>query len=389
MKRHLFLLVVVMGMEISNPTYPQSLSDKVIYSRADEPHGSIWINDGSGMDSMLFSNGQAPKIAASGNHFLYMKNTSPSNFAYGGQWMRWDAATWNDTLLFNNPDYIVGYDFLESDSSYVISYQCGVYHDQFNGTYINTVTTSSCYDDGPDIRQSDSLVVFHNVLASLRTVKLDGTSFAAIPNTTSYDVWPVWSPDGHWILFGRYNNVNPARFVNFYKIKANGDSLTALTFNSETDSGKYTCMGAWTADGKRFVTAGYFNGSYGLLNIHADGSGITNTIYTSPGTEINFISASGGLNVPVPTGGTPLENIMSLFPNPSDGRFTLRVTAHHSAAEIKIVNWMGQVVFSECFRLDHGKGDLLLDLQGKPAGGYLLILNTGEKLRSMQLNIVR
>ena len=241
MKKYLLILLAICIANLSVDA--QNLSNSILYSRNTLPNGSVWLNDGNGMDTMLFLNGCAPKISDNGQHFLYMKNTVPVNWAYGGQWTRHDMLSNSDVTLFNNSDYIVGYDFLNADSSIAVSYSCGLYYKNFNGVGISTIPGVNCYDDGPDIRQSDSMMVWHNIQTNIYIEKLPSGGVVSVPNTNGNSVWPVWSPDGNWILFCTNNNLIPEkRLVNLFKIKANGDSLTQLTFNNPTDTGIYTAV---------------------------------------------------------------------------------------------------------------------------------------------------
>lgn len=290
MKKALPVLTLI-ALSTPSLVHAQAYDQRIIYTRATEPNGAVWLNDASGLDTLLFTDGNLAKVDKSGNFIIYMRNTSLSNPAYGGQWMRHDGSDNSDNVLYtNNADYIAGYDMLTSDSSFVMAYGCGIDHYTFSGTHTTNITNSSCYDDAPDIRFSDSLIVFHNSQANLFTVHWDGSQRFAIPNTVPNDQWPTWSPDGHWILFGRYTSASGGA-INYYKIKEDGDSLTAITLNAPTDTAHYSTNAVWSMDGTAIIAAGYrSDGSYGLVSIADDGTGTEQAVYTAPGDHITFIS---------------------------------------------------------------------------------------------------
>ncbi|MEO8733441.1 MAG: hypothetical protein ABI373_03825 [Flavobacteriales bacterium] len=288
-----FYALILLGVTCPLVGHGQAYTNRIIYGRATLPNGTIWLNDAAGTDTLLFDNGAYPKVDRDGKLILYLQNTTVSNPAYGGLVRRNSGPGGTDEVVLNSSsDYVAGCDILESDSSYLLAYGCAIYRYAFDGTNLGTVTSASCYGDGPDIRQSDSLVVFHNTQETLFTTALSGGPLTAIPNTGNTDMWSSWSPDGQWILFGRYNS-SLTGVINYYRIKPTGEDLMALTLNDPTDTAHFSSNAVWSNDGSRIIVAGYrADGSYGLMSIAADGSADEASITTSPGATITFLSAS-------------------------------------------------------------------------------------------------
>jgi hypothetical protein len=365
------------------------LDHRLIYSRETEPGGTIWLNDGNGADSLLIADGQSSKVEKNGRYIFYMQGTTLESPNYGGNWMRYSAYTGTSTLLFANNDYLVGSDMVQEDSSNVVSYYCDIYHNDFDNNPINVVSAGSCNDDAPDLRATEPRVVFHNTLQNLYTVNLDGTARTAVPNTTHYDTWPSWSPDGQWILFGRctlegdgldYNDV-----VNFYRIKPNGDSLTMITQNDTLGPAVYSCNAVWYADGTAIITAGMINGSYGLMAIAADGSGAEEAIPITPGDTISFLS--GTLDVDVSTAGlaaAPARERISVWPVPA-----------HDGLNVSLVDpgpWNARLfdVGGRVVRSVEGKAQRFsIPLSGLPLGAYRLEVHAASGRWSVGRTVVK
>lgn len=294
-----FVLLGV-GLSLAQVSNGQSLDDRIIYSRESVPSGTIWLNDGAGVDSIFISTGQSPKLQDGGRYIFFTQGNTVGNPYYNGNWMRYSALTGTSTLLYASTDYLVGSAMVLEDSSNVVSFGCNLYHNDFNNMPIGTVSTN-CYDDAPDVRTVEPRVVCHNMQERLYIMNLDGTGRTAVPHTNLHDTWPTWSPDGQWLLFGRCNyavtGAHQFDVVNFYKVKPNGDSLTMLTQNDTLGPTVYTSNAMWNADGSAIITAGTINGTYGLMLIAADGSGVQQAIPTTPGDVIGFVSGNSTAHI--------------------------------------------------------------------------------------------
>ena len=72
---------------------------------------------------------------------------------------------------------------------------------------------------------------------------LDGSNARVLASHPAFDGWPLWSPDGQWIVFAS-NRAGPALTGQLWLIKPDGESLSQITFG---DWGH--AQPAMTADG--------------------------------------------------------------------------------------------------------------------------------------------
>ena len=107
---------------------------------------------------------------------------------------------------------------------------------------------------------------------------------------------------------------------------------------------------------------------YGNITLSANGTlfGMTN-LGGSSGKGCVFRVSSGptGVNdlAAKTTGG------VSVFPNPSNGKYNIATTAVKEETEMNIYNAMGENVLSE--RLNKAEANTYLDLSSQPCGVYL------------------
>ncbi|HPF90989.1 MAG: T9SS type A sorting domain-containing protein [Flavobacteriales bacterium] len=364
----------------------QSYADRIIYSRLEANHASMRLSDGAGLDTMLIDSATVPQLVMDGRYLLYLSNTlingSANNLLSGGQWNRRTLATGNDVTLYNSTDFTQGYDLFLSDSTSAVAYACNIFNNNFDNTSVLGTITTDCNDDFPRIRQSDELIVGHNVFSSLFTVQRDGTGRTAVPNTVQYDMWPTWSPDGEWILFGRSNSTySPADYalnvVNYFKIKQNGDSLTKLTWNAPNDMATFTGNPIWTDNGESFIAAGTLNGRYGLMEIAADGSMYADTIPTALGGPIYYLTGTPQprLSISIKERRAAAPAIL-LGPNPATGQVVVLWTdAPTILQEVRIMDATGrtlQVVRGFKPAVDR------LDVSDQVSGLYMVQIRTTD-----------
>ena len=57
---------------------------------------------------------------------------------------------------------------------------------------------------------------------------IDGSNSANVSNSGAYDGWPMWSPNGRWLVFAT-NRDKVANTGQLYAVKQDGSGLTALT----------------------------------------------------------------------------------------------------------------------------------------------------------------
>ncbi len=270
-----------------------STPSTIYYSRTGSPDGTIWRAHGDGSSDVMITTGEWPKLSPDGKYLLFHRGNSL--YTRANIWVR-DMGTGIETEVFSNNDYVVNFGWSPDSSEIVFDYSCGIYRMNRDGSNVRNLVNSDCYDDAPDVRASDGKIVFHNVTGAngLMLCNGDGSSRSVIPNTTTSDVWPVWSPDGLWIAF-----VNG---TNLFKIKPDGSSRMQLSYLSFPNGLRN--MPAWSADGTKLFVAGTVNGVDGVFAVGASGTSQMNHILTSAGPSVDTLGSIGGFSTctPPPSG---------------------------------------------------------------------------------------
>jgi len=84
----------------------------------------------------------------------------------------------------------------------------------------------------------------------------------------------------------------------------------------------------------------------------------------------------------------PLQKkAIEVFPNPSDGEFTVTVTNLKGDAAIRVISLLGNVVYNHQYSSSTGSFTRKLDLSDLPAGIYLLSVNTGTEQMNQRIVI--
>jgi len=114
-----------------------------------------------------------------------------------------------------------------------------------------TATLSQTWDLSPAMRNSEIFVT-----------PLDGSAAVNVSNSPAYDGWPMWSPDGRWLVFSS-NRDGVAMTGQIYRIRADGTGLRRIT------QGDWSrVQPSFSADGKRlFVNESMENDRFELGHI--------------------------------------------------------------------------------------------------------------------------
>ncbi len=79
------------------------------------------------------------------------------------------------------------------------------------------------------------------------------------------------------------------------------------------------------------------------------------------------------------------ETAVDLYPNPTNGMFTLRVAGISSTIYMKIMNLSGQIIFHEQFHSANGNLSQEISLENLPKGIYLVEVSGGDLLQHRKL----
>lgn len=80
---------------------------------------------------------------------------------------------------------------------------------------------------------------------------------------------------------------------------------------------------------------------------------------------------------------------VSVYPNPTGGRFTIELNALQSDdLEITVLSSMGQVVSTSTQRVNAGVNTLQMDLSNNTTGIYFVTMRAGNQVKNVKLNII-
>src|ERR1043166_9146436 len=303
MARYFRILSVFLFVAVVRTLPAQSLASTTIYySRT---NGTIWRASADGTADVPITAGEWPRVSPNGVYLLFRRGPgwgpAPSQ---QNVYLR-NLLNGQETLLFNNNDYVVSYDWTADSNQILLDYQCGIYWMSRDGSSgLQTLFYVNCYDDAPAVNRVDGRFAFHNTQGGggIGWALPDGSNRHIVPNTGPTDVWPAWSADGRWISF--------LNGKNFFKIRPDGTGRTQLTFlTNATDT--FDPIGAWTGDGARIITAGISNGTNGLFAVATDGSGLMVTLPVNAAT--NFVVV-GSVFSPTPSSAPAPSGLLSWWP---------------------------------------------------------------------------
>ncbi len=296
-------------------------TNRIVYSRTD---GTIWSTAGDGSPDKSLANGYRPRLSPDGRYLVYLNGPTPATNFQNSIYTK-DLLTNVVTKVYNNTgDYIVSTAWSPDGSKIYFDYSCNMWYMNRDGSGVTNVTGSNCYDDAPAVRLTDGAVAFHNQFNGLFVMNADGSGRVGIPNTAPSDYWASWSPDGQWIVFGRFTGPSGS-LTNIFKIKPDGSGLTPLT---NLGAGDVINFG-WVVsnDGLSLLASGTIGCAVGIFQFPMDGSQTFKLISNAGASgSIDFIGSEIGTPplVYIPTTGIP--TITSITPNSGSKGWTAVIT---------------------------------------------------------------
>ncbi len=296
-------------------------NNRIIYSRTD---GTIWSTAGDGSADKQLASGYRPHLSPDGRYLLYVNGPTPASSFQNSIYTK-DLLTNVVTKVYNNTsDYIVSTAWSPDGSKIYFDYSCNMWSMNRDGSGVVSITGSNCYDDVPAVRLTDGAVAFHNQFNGLFFMNSDGSGRVAIPNTAPNDYWSSWSPDGQWIVFGRYASPS-GPLVNIFKIKPDGSGLTQLT---NLGAGDVINFG-WVVsnDGLNLLASGTLGCATGIFQFPMDGSQTFKLINNAGSAGvIDFVGSEIGTPPLAYISPTGIPTITSITPSSSSPGWTVVIS---------------------------------------------------------------
>ncbi|HPQ40937.1 MAG TPA: hypothetical protein PLV45_11250, partial [bacterium] len=108
-------------------------------------------------------------------------------------------------------------------------------------------------------------------------IQPDGGNLKQLTGDPGEDIWPMWSPDGNWILFQSDRSGNRDVWI----MAADGSLQKNLTNHPAMDESP-----GWTASGNQIVFSSDRSGEFELHVMNRDGSNVKQITRPDPGMEI-------------------------------------------------------------------------------------------------------
>ena len=261
--------------------------------------------------------------------------------------------------LFNNMPFTVG-------SNGVTQNFKGITYGDANGSYIPAGNKSVAVNYQGVIAIESAAVVNNEVTVPVHV--------SGIPDLGSFQFTLQYDP----------TKLTPADITGWYQ------GIDAVTIGNPAP-GLITFV--WAAD-----VSGITIGDGVLCNLHF-------TATSSEGSALEFISAptlqefsdfDGVLYEPQMINGTVKsttgENNLpgfNVYPNPNNGKFTLRFDSGKATVNLRVMNAIGTVVFEESNATIPASRSKVIDLGNMPEGIYLLSMEEGGNFKTQKVFIVR
>lgn len=267
--------------------------------------GTIWAVYPNGTGDHQITTGSYPRLSPNGNYLAFKrKRTATTNSSLNyGLWVM-NLTTGAETEIFYQGDYLVGFDFTPDSSKVVFDYFCVVYQINIDGSGLQPLINTNCFDDAPAVSPIGGMLAFHSTGGIIYTSNANGSNKQQVPNTGGDNYYTSWSKDGQFIAYLHYDGSSPDPYNrdSLYKIKPDGTGKVLLKTLTGADRFAFN-TGTWSIDGTQIYISARIGGVTGIYAVATDGSG---TISLTP-ESANIIAAGanvelvGGINGSVTT----------------------------------------------------------------------------------------
>ena len=276
-----------------------SQNGTVFYGRVSAANNyTIWAINLDGSGDTFITTGARPRVSHDGRNLAFLRGGSPL-VTQGNVWIR-NLQTGQETLLYANTSYTIGYDWDLTGTNLVFDWNCWLWRQSLGGTAsVLPLPNPDCYDDAPVVNPVDGSLAFQNLNPNaIRGLYVTTPALTAKTrvNTSVAASWPAWSPDGQWLAFADGNNFASAfssdNGTNLWVMRSDGTSQNQITGFSDGIN-RFPHGAIWGPAGDELVGAGTIFGTNGLWIIPLtpaldDCDGPPILLPTTPGDAIDF-----------------------------------------------------------------------------------------------------
>ncbi|HEY3860681.1 MAG TPA: hypothetical protein VGO59_02230 [Verrucomicrobiae bacterium] len=294
-----------------------SSAGTVFYGRrAADNTGTIWCVNLDGSGETYITSGARPRVSRDGKWLAFLRDGNP--FANQGNLYARNLLTGTETLLVNNTNTIVHYDWDATGTNLVFDYNCLFYRVNLFGQTAAITASPVCDAFAPAVNPATGGVAYFDLNPNSRGIFVATSNFTAagkVSGSITGARWPEWSPDGQALSF-----VNGALGVSvdggmdLWIVNADGTGLNAITAISGDGTNGFPHGAVWSPDGGSLVAAGTIYGTNGLwvIPLTADHTSCDcaeplTPLPISPGDPVDFAGSTLAAAVP------PITNFPSLY----------------------------------------------------------------------------
>jgi len=160
----------------------------------------------------------------------------------------------DDHATFSPDGKKILFDSQRDDTGITKSKNYELYEMNIDGSDVKRLTNYEGWDTFPSYSPDGKKIVWRRIIpdstsrgvsnSEVFMMNSDGTNIKNLSNHSSFDGYPVWSPDGKQILFSSYRSGN----MQLYVMNSDGTAVQQLTFDNGFNS-----RSDWSSDGNRIV----------------------------------------------------------------------------------------------------------------------------------------
>lgn len=262
---------------------------------------TIWAINLDGSSDTYITTGARPRVSRDGKYLAFLRGGTPL-VTEGNAYVR-NLQTGQETLLYTNTSYTIGYDWDLSETNLIFDWSCWLWNLALGSTTATELPLPSpdCYDDAPVVNPVDGRLAFQDLdtsggVAGLYITSTNRTAKQQLYLGATGASWPAWSPDGQWLSFVDGNSQSSAFTAddgtNLWVVRPDGTDLSQIS-GFQDGTNRFPHGAIWGPDGFSLVAAGTIFGINGLWLIPLtpdlkDCDGPPILLPTSAGDAIDF-----------------------------------------------------------------------------------------------------
>jgi Tol biopolymer transport system component len=268
--------------------------------RAADNTGSIWCINLDGSGETYITSGARPRMSRNGKWLAFLRDGNP--FANTGNLYVRNISTGEETMLVNNTNTIVHFDWDSTGTNLIFDYDCLFYQVNVSGIMSPITSIPVCESFAPAINPTNGSIAYFLLTPGASGIFIASPNFSTKSNvskTVTGARWPEWSPDGQSLVFANGpSGLSVDAGQDLWVVNANGTGLSSITAIGGDGVNGFPHGAAWSPDGESLIAAGTIYGANGLWIIPlnddhtaCDCAEVLTPLPISPGDPVDFVGS--------------------------------------------------------------------------------------------------